>query len=259
MKITIIGAGNMGGSIARGLAAARAARLTVCDVAQPVLDRLKADCPDVITSTDNVASVPGADVVIVAVKPWLVPTVVETLRPLLDLRRQLFVSIAAGVTFADLDAMLGDTEAPLFRIIPNTAIAVGQSLTLMSACRADEEQTATVRGLFDLLGRTVLIPEDHMAAGTAITSCGIAYAFQYIKAAIQGAIELGYPAAQARDMIDQTILGAIRLMETNGTMPDAEIYKVCTPGGITIKGLNEMAARGFDDAVISGLRRAAQG
>ncbi len=96
-----------------------------------------------------------------------------------------------------------------------------------------------------------------MAAGTAITSCGIAYAFEYIKAAIQGAIELGFYPAVAKAMIDQTVQGAVQLLEQNGTMPDAEIYKVCTPGGITIKGLNEMTAQGFDHAVIAGLKQAA--
>lgn len=96
-----------------------------------------------------------------------------------------------------------------------------------------------------------------MAAGTAITSCGIAYAFEYIKAAIQGAIELGFYPHVAKQMIDQTVLGAVNLLEHNGTMPDTEIYKVCTPGGITIKGLNEMTKEGFDNAVIQGLKKAA--
>lgn len=96
-----------------------------------------------------------------------------------------------------------------------------------------------------------------MAAGTAVTSCGIAYAFEYIKAAMQGAIELGFYPHVAKAMIDQTVRGAVELLEHNGSYPDAEIYKVCTPGGITIKGLNEMTKQGFDNAVIAGLKKAA--
>ena len=120
-----------------------------------------------------------------------------------------------------------------------------------------DTQPGRVQAIFDELGSAIVIDEAHMAAGTAITSCGIAYAFEYIKAAIQGAIELGFYPHVAKQMIDQTVLGAVNLLEHNGTMPDTEIYKVCTPGGITIKGLNEMTKEGFDNAVIQGLKKAA--
>jgi pyrroline-5-carboxylate reductase len=111
--------------------------------------------------------------------------------------------------------------------------------------------------MFDKLGRSVLIEERLMGAGTAVTSCGIAYALHYVKAAIQGAIELGFYPKTAREMVCQTMLGAVSLLEANDSMPDTEIYKVCTPGGVTIRGLNAMTENGFDHAVIKGLKKAA--
>lgn len=259
MKITIIGGGNMGGATARGLAQGAVApeNITVSDPSQTTLDSITGFCDKIQTASDNAAAARNADIVIVAVKPWLVEKVLEGILPALDLSRQLLVMIAAGVDFAHIRSYIHNDSCPLFRIIPNTAIAIRESLTLMSVDKAQPEQTALIKNLFDNLGHTVLIEERLMTEGTAVTSCGIAYAFQYIKAAMQGAIELGFYPKTAQEMIDQTIIGAIRLMEANHSIPDEEIYKVCTPGGVTIKGLNEMAAKGFDDAVISGLKKAA--
>ena len=260
MKITIIGAGNMGGAIARGLASGslvKAEDITVTAHTQATLDRLKADVPALNTTLDNVAAAKGADIIMLAIKPWLIKDIINEIKPSLDLSRQMIVSIVAGIPFDDLKVMLGNEDAVMFRVIPNTAISIKMSPTLMCCCNADAAQTEYVKSLFDELGQAFVIEERLMAAGTAVTSCGIAYAFEYIKAAIQGAIELGLYPKVAKAMIDQTVAGAAALLEANGTMPDTEIYKVCTPGGITIKGLNEMSALGFDHAVISGLKKAA--
>lgn len=260
MKITIIGAGNMGGAIARGLASGsivKAEDITVTAHTQATLDKLSADIPSINTTLDNVKAAEGADLIMLAIKPWLIKDIINQIKPSLDLSKQMIVSIVAGVSFDDMKVMLGDDNATMFRVIPNTAISIKMSPTLMCCCNASQGQVEYVKSLFDELGEAFILEERLMAAGTAITSCGIAYAFQYIKAAIQAAIELGMYPKVAKSMIDQTVAGAAALLEANGTMPDAEIYKVCTPGGITIKGLNEMAALGFDHAVISGLKKAA--
>ena len=93
-----------------------------------------------------------------------------------------------------------------------------------------------------------------MGAGTALCSCGIAYALRYIKASIDGAVEMGFYPQVAKEMVAQTLLGAVSLLDQTDSMPDTEIYKVTTPGGITIEGLNEMEANGFTNAVIKGLK-----
>lgn len=269
MKISILGAGNMGGAIARGLATGTIVKdedLTVTAHTQTTLDRLSADVPGIHTTLSNREACEGASIIMLCIKPWLVQPVLEEIFPAINEMKQegrtpLIISVAAGITFEQLHKILGEESANVYsmaRVIPNTAISIKQSPTLICFNeKIEEAQKAIVKAIFDELGQAIIIDEAHMAAGTAITSCGIAYAFEYIKAAIQGAIELGFYPHVAKQMIDQTVQGAVALLEHNGSMPDAEIYKVCTPGGITIKGLNEMAAQGFDHAVISGLKKAA--
>ena len=261
MKIAIIGAGNMGGAIARGLATGtivKAEEITVTAHTQATLDRLIASVEGIHTTLCNREAAEGADIVMLAIKPWLVQPVLEEIYPAINASNPLIVSVAAGISFEQLSGFMAGDQRPMVRLIPNTAIAIKQSPTLMCFNdQIEEAQQQLVKAMFDELGQSIVIDEAHMAAGTAVTSCGIAYAFEYIKAAIQGAIELGFYPHVAKAMIDQTVKGAVELLEQNGTMPDTEIYKVCTPGGITIKGLNEMAAQGFDHAVIAGLKKAA--
>lgn len=251
----------MGGAIARGLATGtviKADEITVTAHTQKTLDRLSADVPGIHTTLNNLEAAQDANIVMLAIKPWLVQSVLEEIYPAIHQNHPLVVSVAAGISFEQLTTMLAGEPFQLVRVIPNTAIAIKQSPTLMSFNADVEEANKTlVKAMFDELGQAIVIEERLMAAGTAVTSCGIAYAFEYIKAAIQGAIELGFYPHVAKAMIDQTVLGAVELLEKNGSYPDAEIYKVCTPGGITIKGLNEMAKEGFDHAVIAGLKKAA--
>ncbi len=259
MKITIIGAGNMGGAIARGLASTdlfRPEDITVTAHTEATLQKIKDFNAAIHTTTDNAEAVRDADIVVLAVKPWLMGMIASEISSQLKQKGLTLISVAAGVSFDDLRTMYGEWAA-LFRVIPNTAIAIRQSITLIAEQGASAEQVELVCRMFDQLGRSVLVEERLMGAGTAVTSCGIAYALEYIKAAIQGAIELGFYPKTARDMVCQTVVGAAQLLATNDTMPDTEIYKVCTPGGITIKGLNEMSVRGFDAAVIEGLKKAA--
>lgn len=260
MKITIIGAGNMGGAIARGLAknaVFRENEITVTARSQKTLDTLKEAFPGLNVTNDNAEAVKGADVVMLAVKPWLLESVISQIRRNLDFSKQMIVSVVAAVTFDDLQRMLSgeDTCNPvMFRIIPNTAIAIGESMTLIAAHNASDEQEQQIKSFFDKLGKAILIEERLMGAGTALCSCGIAYALKYVKAAIDGGVELGFYPEQAKEMIAQTVKGAVELLMANESMPDQEIYKVTTPGGITIQGLNEMEAQGFSAAVVKGLK-----
>ena len=236
----------------------RPENLTVTAHTQATLDRLSADVPAIHTTLSNLEACCDASMVLLCIKPWLVQPVLEEIYPAIHASNPLLISVAAGISFDQLSTFLAGDQRPMVRVIPNTAISIKQSPTLICFNdQVEEAQKTFVKALFDELGSAIVIDEAHMAAGTAVTSCGIAYALQYIKAAIQGAIELGFYPQVAKQMIDQTVLGAVNLLEQNGTMPDTEIYKVCTPGGITIKGLNEMTREGFDNAVIQGLKKAA--
>lgn len=265
MKITIIGAGSIGGAIARGLSKGTIftpQEITCTTKSAESLERIRAINPDFHLTRNNREAVAGADIVVIAVKPWRVESIIDEIRPELDLNKQMIVSVAAGISFDLLniyltknmeayDCMLTPT---IFRVIPNTAIEVLNSMTFVSAYNATEEQTDLMVSIFNELGNAMLVEERLMGAGTALASSGIAFAMRYIRAAIEGGVELGFYPREAQEIVVHTVKGAVELLLANKSNPEAEIDKVTTPGGITIKGLNEMELSGFTSAVIRGLK-----
>lgn len=251
LKVGVIGIGNMGGAIADALAAGSIAphNLWISDINTTATNAFKHKFTDVhVTSSQELAS--AVDILILAVKPWLVETVLSELSPKLS-DKQLLISIAAGVDFETLGKLL--PTMPLFRIIPNTAIAVHESMSFIAAHNATEAQAKVVVELFEPMGKTMVIPESLMTAATSLASCGIAYALRYLRAASEGGVELGFTASAAHQIVAQTMVGAAQLILQQDTHPEAEIDKVCTPGGWTIKGLNAMEEAGFTNAVIQGI------
>ncbi len=211
-------------------------------------------------TTDNKTAAEGADIVIIAVKPWLVEQVVNELKPMLNYTRQTIITVAAGISGSQFTAWLKKDDAvpQTFIVIPNTAIAVLASMTFIVPVNATADTTAIVKALFDNVGQTMVTDERHLSAGMTLASCGIAYAMRYVRAAAEGGVELGFKADMAKDIVLQTMKGAVELLQANGNHPEAEIDKVCTPGGLTIRGLNEMEHAGFTSAVIRGLKAAAK-
>lgn len=251
-KIAIIGAGNMGGAIAVGLVKSGAVAATdifVADRKDATLEKMAA--LGVNTSKDNLQAAQNAEVIIVAVKPYHIEGVINGIRPALS-PAKIFISIVAGVGIEDLSEMVG-AEVPVFRVMPNTAIALQESLTCISANGNAESHKEYVLALFDKLGKTVEIPEELMAAATVLSSCGIAYALRYIRAAMQGGIEIGFGAEMAQFITAQTVKGATELLLQSGHHPEREIDKVTTPMGVTITGLNEMEHKGFSASLIQGI------
>jgi pyrroline-5-carboxylate reductase len=262
-KVAIIGTGNIGGAIARGMAQGtivEASDIICSDRSQALLDKLQAFNPAFHVSSDNVKAVREADIVIIAVKPWMVESVIDEIKTTLDYDRQIVVSIAAGVTFEQLLGYLtkhtgfNRTTPPIFRVIPNTAIEVLSSMTFVAACNASKEQTDFILRIFNELGNALLIDERLMTAGTALASSGIAFALRYIRAAIEGGVELGFYPHEAQEIVLHTVKGAVDLLLSNHSNPEQEIDRVTTPGGITIRGLNEMELSGFTSSVIRGLK-----
>ena len=211
-------------------------------------------------TTDNKTAAEGADIVVIAVKPWLVEQVVNELKPMLNYTRQTIITVAAGISGSQFTAWLKKDDAvpQTFIVIPNTAIAVLASMTFIVPVNATADTTAIVKALFDNVGQTMVTDERHLSAGMTLASCGIAYAMRYVRAAAEGGVELGFKADMAKDIVLQTMKGAVELLQANGNHPEAEIDKVCTPGGLTIRGLNEMEHAGFTSAVIRGLKAAAK-
>ncbi len=251
-KIGIIGVGNMGGAIAIGLVKSgfvKASDIFVADRKQSTLEKMKK--LGVNTFKDNLEAIKKAEVVIVAVKPYHIEGVINEIKPLLS-PDKIFISIVAGVGIDDLGEMAGN-DIPIFRVMPNTAIALQESLTCISANGNTDIHKDYVIDLFNKLGKTVEIGEELMAAATVLSSCGIAYALRYIRAAMQGGIEIGFGAEMAQFITAQTVKGATELILQSGNHPEREIDKVTTPMGVTITGLNEMEHKGFSSSLIQGV------
>jgi len=137
--------------------------------------------------------------------------------------------------------------------MPNTAIAIRKSVTCISHEETDEKSIELIKKVFDQLGASIIIEEKLMNAATVIGACGIAFAMRFIRASIQGGIQIGFSAEQARFIVSETVNGAAELLLQNHSHPEQEIDKVTTPQGCTISGLNELEHRGFSSAVIKGV------
>ncbi|MBW7839252.1 MAG: pyrroline-5-carboxylate reductase [Chitinophagaceae bacterium] len=250
MKIAIIGGGNLGSSIASGLAASRfvdAKNIRITRRNVQVIQHLKEKGFQI--TNDNNKAVKGADVVILAVKPFQAKEVLEQIHLT---QGQILVSTVTGVWLRDLTIWAG-AGIEVFRAMPNTAIAVRKSMTCIAHGKVQAASAELVCKLFNQLGSSVVIDEKLMDAATVVGACGIAYVMRFIRACTQGGIQIGFSAQQAALIVEHTVNGAAALLLENSTHPEQEIDKVTTPRGCTIAGLNEMEHYGFSSAVIKGL------
>lgn len=255
MKLTVIGAGNMGGALIHGWAkSGKVESITIADKNEQLLADFKAKYPQLTTTTDNVAAAKGADVVVLVVKPWLMPTVVGEIKPVLNLKKQIVVSDAANFTTDKLAEALG-ADGDLLYVIPNIAAEFGASMSFIAKGKSATDTALTqVKGLYDIVGDTLVVAENLVGPGMMMASCGIAYVMRYIRAQMEGGCEMGFYPAQAKQIALQTMQGAVSLLKETGWHPEEAIDKVTTPGGVTIKGLNELDHAGFTSAVIRSLK-----
>ena len=185
----------------------------------------------------------------------MVKGVIDEIKEELDYSKQTIVNMAASIKLDQLEAWLisgGDVPA-ICQAIPNIGIAHRQSMTFLSPNDKAAANPKPVLDIFNALGKTMVVDEDLLGAGTAMAGCGIAYVLRFIRAASEAGVELGFKADDAKDIVLQTIKGAGSLL-AGGSHPEAEIDKVTTPGGMTIKGLNTLEANGFTNAVIEGFK-----
>lgn len=252
-RIAIIGCGNLGQALANGIIASGAVAAQNITVTRRNLTSLSAlGTLGVRLTSDNREAVAHADLIILAVKPYNVEPLVKEFADLLDAKRHVVVSVATGVTLKQIGAHVPATM-PLFRAMPNTAADVRESVTAICAVHATAAQRDQVAALFDSIGVSLFIDEDLMESATILGACGIAYALRFIRAMIQGGIEVGFDAKTATKIVSQTVKGAAELLIQKGGHPEQEIDKVTTPKGCTIVGLNEMEHAGFSSALIKGI------
>lgn len=251
LKIAIVGGGNLGRSVAEGFlkSGISASKLTVSRRRVQLLDDMAAK--GICIVKDNKLAVERADLVIVAVKPYQAVEVFNEIYPMLE-SGQLVASLMTGFSIAQMKELLPYGVIPL-RVMPNTAVALQESMTLIAAPDCSQEQVDLIQKLFESLGKVIFINEELMAAATVLGACGIAFALRFIRAAIQGGVEIGFGADVAQQIVAQTVKGASELILQTGHHPEQEIDKVTTPKGITISGLNEMEHQGFSSALIRGL------
>lgn len=258
---TIIGAGNMGGAMAKAICKAdKGISVRVSNPSPEKLVKLRQEFPEISTFSDNVEAIKGAEVIILAVKPWILPDVVEEIAPYIDPETQIVVSVAGGVDFWSLSKMFGDYNEDLdmdalqlYRAIPNTAISVGKGMTFVCSQTKYASGLENVSNIFSLMGEVAVIDENHIDAGTALCSCGIAYVFKAVQAAVQAGVQLGFRPADALRYVNATVDGAIALLQQDGAIPQTEIDKVTTPGGMTIRGINQLEHDAFPSAIINAI------
>jgi pyrroline-5-carboxylate reductase len=252
-SIAIIGAGNIGTAIARGLAKTGALGADQITLTRRHADKLQDLAAEgFATTTDNAAAIAASDLVILAVEPGQLDDLLQAVGAHFDPARHTVISVVSGATIADMKRHLKDGVA-VVRAMPNTAIAVGESMTCLSGTAgldlADQ--------VFQAVGITLVIDEEQMSAATALCACGTAFFLRAIRAASQGGIEIGFHARDALAMASQTAKGAASLLLARGLHPEREIDRVTTPRGATISGLNEMEHQGFSSALIRGITTSA--
>lgn len=252
-KIAIIGGGNLGTAIAEGLIQSgfilpKHIIVTKRNVA--TLHHLERK--GVLVSDNNEEALRFADLIILAVKPFQVDDILSKLQGALVAEKHIIISVITGVSISNILKIVA-TKIPVVRAMPNTAIAIQESMTCISHHDVEKDDIEYIIELFTQLGKVAVIEEKLMDAATVLGACGTAYAMRYIRANIQGGIEIGFDAATANLIAAQTVKGAADLLLKKGTHPEQEIDKVTTPKGCTIAGLNEMEHQGFSSSLIKGI------
>ena len=255
MKISIVGVGNLGYSIAVGILSQKkeiqCKSLYLSKRNTDSLSHLEKLSAVKVTS-DNKRAVKYSGVIIVAVQPAQLMGVLSEIKTVFDPAKHTLISVATGREIEEIEAVLGK-EAAIIRCMPNTAISVGQSMTCISANENGMKNIHVAKTIFNALGETICIEEKLMQAATVICASGIAFWMRLIRATTQGAVQLGFHSEEAQKLSMQTCLGAASLLIDSQSHPEQEIDKVTTPSGCTIEGLNEMEHQGLSSSLIRGL------
>ncbi len=251
-NIAILGCGNLGLSLVTGLLKNDQFDPVRLAVSKRRLSpiRFLADQGVQLFETNREA-ISDARLVVLAVKPYDVKTILEEIKVFFDPEKQILVSVASSVSIREIEELV--PGATVFRAMPNTAAANGHSMTCISAPSAQDAPTEEVEHFFRLLGETIRIKEELMEAATVLGACGIAYVLRFIRSMVQGGIQVGFDAQTASAIVNQVVRGAAEILIESGAHPEAEIDKVTTPKGCTITGLNEMEHHGFSPALIRGI------
>ena len=257
-NIAIIGCGNIGTAIANGLVESKKYRCKdIILTKRKAKDLEKFKSKGFITYTDNKKAISESDIVILAVTPQQLDTVMHDIKTKINSKKHIVMSVVSGVSVKQIKNHLGH-DVQVVRVMPNTAIAIQESMTCISAEETDSTALELAKDIFESVGKTIQINEELMGAATALCACGTAFFLRAVRAASQGGIEIGFHADEALIMAAQTAKGAASMLLKEGKHPESEIDKVTTPQGITISGLNQMEHNGFSSSMIKGIVTSAE-
>lgn len=251
MKIAIIGTGNLGQSIAKGLITNNA--ITKLYLTRRNLGAIQQfeGYKNVILTSDNEEAVKKSDIIIFAIQPSSFETILTSIRNLLT-ENHILISTITGFSIKRIEAVVGE-QHHIIRAMPNTAIAVGKSMTCLCSNEIGKNRVKVAESIFNRLGHSLQIPENQMQAATVVCASGIAFWMRLVRATTQAAIQLGFDAKEAQELAMHTCEGAANLLIVNGKHPEEEIDQVTTPKGCTIEGLNEMEHKGLSSSLIQGM------
>ncbi len=256
--LAVIGVGNMGAAFVRrvvSVGAVAAAQVVVAD-AESARAKALADETGARVADDNAAAAAGAECVLLAVKPGVVPSVLEGIAPVLR-AEQTVVSFAAGVTLDKMGSVLGESRPALIRVMPNTPALIGAGMFALAAPGVERGRVAKLVGLLEAAGQVVEVEEKLMDAVTGLSGSGPAFVFVFIEALADGGVAAGLPRPVAHQLAVQTVAGAAKLVQETGQHPGALKDAVASPGGTTIAGLSELERGGFRGLVAAAVRAAA--
>lgn len=256
-KISIIGCGNIGAAIADGIVQSNKYSAKDIILTRRRLDELK-NFKDrgFNVSDNNKDAVSNSKIVILAITPQHLNKVIDDIKNSITKNHKIF-SVVSGASISQIKSKL-DINIPVVRVMPNTAIAIRESMTCVCSDKEDLDAAKKAVEIFDLVGKTIVIGEELMGSATALCACGTAFFLRAIRAASQGGIEIGFHSHEALIMAAQTAKGSAEMLLKEGKHPEREIDKVTTPKGITISGLNQMEHSGFSSALIKGIVTASE-
>jgi pyrroline-5-carboxylate reductase len=252
-KVSVIGCGNIGLSILQGLLKEKSIPAKNITATRRNINELTGlENTGIRLTSDNVNAVKGSQIVVIAVKPYNLDSVLKEIKDHLIPGKHILISVTTGVTLSKISTVVGKTF-PVFRVMPNISSSVGKSVSCICSVGANHKEIESVKNLFDMIGTTMIIDEELMDSATIIGACGVAFVLRFIRAMIQGGIQIGFDARTASQIVNQTVKGAAELLIERHEHPEFEIDKVTTPKGCTIVGLNEMEHNGFSSSLIKGI------
>ncbi|HAS17771.1 MAG TPA: pyrroline-5-carboxylate reductase [Nitrospiraceae bacterium] len=256
-KICIIGAGNMGEALLKGMLQAgiyTKAEIIVTDISPERLEYIKSTY-DVDTTKDNTKAATLSDVIIISVKPDNMKSLIEEISHSLD-KSKVIISVVTGISINRMHLWLSK-KVPVIRVMSNTPMIVMEGATAIAPGPGVKgKDLETTKKIFNSVGKTIILDEKHLDAVTGLSGSGPAYIFTIIEALTDGGVRVGLPRKAALLLASQTVLGAAKMVLDTGKHIGSLKDMVTSPGGTTIEGLYRLEKSGIRAALISAVEHA---